>query len=222
MAIGQDLLNRMEILHPEMQLQPGETDVIKGLTCANIAQDYLESVLAMYPQCYGDSSGVLTTTPGQETTPFPLDVLRIDALTRLNELGVPVSPIWMAQDAGGHLPTATWPWSLGSSSFNTPTSAWPTGRVIYWGPIPDLAYSVRWYGLQQQADITVSGPILYPDICLTPLATFACKAYRVGLDDSAAQLTSLAGDLFEPVIKVLQGFRRDRPKILTYSQVHVS
>ena len=222
MSTGQDLLNRMELLHPEMQLQPGETDVVKGLLAANIAQDYLESLLALTPQAFGDSSGTLVTTPQSETTPYPDGVLRIDSLWRLDDLGRPSYPIEMAQDTGGHLNYTPWPESIAYATYGMPSSAWPNGRQIFWGPIPDLAYSVRWYGLQQQPDITAAGTIQWTDICLAPMATFACKAYRVGLDDSAAQLTSLASDLFEPVIKTLTNFRRDVPTRLTYSRVHVT
>jgi hypothetical protein len=221
-ASGQVLLDRMELLHPELQVQPGEDGVVKALTAANMAQDYFESVLALHPQAFGDSVGIVTTTPGSETTPFPLDVLRVDALWRLDAAGRPLHPIDLVQQAGAHLPATEWPASLATVTFGVPMEAWTNGRSFYWSPLPQAAYAVRWYGLQQQPDITVAGIITYPDICLTPLATFAAKLIRIGLDDSAAQLDTLADALFTPVVAAMKGFRRDRPQTLTYSRQHVT
>jgi hypothetical protein len=187
-----------------------------------MAQDYLESVLALHPQSFGDSIGTVTTTPSSETTPFPLDVLRVDALWRLDDTGRPLYQLDLVQKAGAHLPSEAWPQSISSLSFGEPLAAWTNGRSFFWSPVPRAAYALRWYGLQAQPDITVAGTITYPDICLTPLATFAAKLIRTGLDDSTGQLDALADALFTPVVAAMKGFRRDRPQTLTYSQVHTT
>ncbi len=189
-----------------------------------MAQDYLESVLALHPQAYGDSVGTVTTTPQQETTPFPADVLRIDALWRLDLAGRPIAPVDLAQTAGRASQLhSQWPWSMANVTYGLPLEAWTNGRSFpYWSPVPDSIYTLRWYGLQAQPDITATGTMAYPDIALTPLATLAARLIRVGLDDSAEQLKDVADELFAPVVAALKGFRRDRPQTMTYSQVHVT
>jgi hypothetical protein len=215
-------LDRLELLHPELQVQPGEDGVVKGLTALNMAQDYLESVLALHPQTFGDSAGTVVTTPQSETTPYPLDLLRIDALWRLDSAGRPNVPVDLSQMAGGQGTSSDWPWSMANVAYGKPLEAWTNGRLFYWSPVPDAVYTLRWYGLQAQPDITASSTFAYPDIALTPLSTLAARLIRVGLDDSAEQLKGVADELFTPVVAAMKGFRRDRPQTLTYSRVHVT
>lgn len=222
MATGQSVLDRMEILHPELQLQSGEDGVTKGLIAANMAQDYFESLLALHPHVFGDTSGTVTTTANTETTTHPAGVIRLDALWRLDANSRQIyklSPIFMP---GDHAPSETWPQSIADTSTGETTGYFSNGRLLYWSPMPDATYTIRWYGLQQQTDITASGSFLWPDICLTPFATFAVKAIRIGLDDSAEQLTALAGEVFEPVIRTLTNFRREGAEALPYAFMHTT
>ena len=57
---GQDLLDRMELVNQELQLQSGEADVTRGLLALNVAQDYLESILALHPGMMSDTTGTVT------------------------------------------------------------------------------------------------------------------------------------------------------------------
>jgi hypothetical protein len=222
MSTGQDLLNRLELLHPELQVQPGEDGVVKGLTALNMAQDYLESVLALHPQAYGGNTGSVITVPHLEVTEFPQDALRLDALWRLDDAGRPLYEIDLIQQAGGHLQSTAWPQSLASTGDGVPVAAWANGRFFFWSPIPDAVYTLRWYGLKAQPDIMAGNSFTYPDICLSPIATLAARLIRVGLDDSAEQLKGVADELFTPVVAAMKGFVRDRPQTLTYSRVHVT
>jgi hypothetical protein len=214
----------MKVLFPELQIAPGGKDVATALTAANMAQDYLESVFALHPEIHGDTSGTITTTAGQETTTFPIGVIRLDRLYLLDlQTGRPMSPIDLIRETGGHAGTgAVAPSLVGGSNGGggRPWQAYTNGRLLYWAPYPDNAYSVRWYGLQQQADVTVADPVAYADLCLTPLATFAVQMIRTGLDDDVAQYTALATTIFEPVVASLTGFRRDRPAPYQYRYSH--
>jgi len=214
----------MKVLFPELQIAPGGKDVATALTAENMAQDYLESVFALHPEIHGDTSGTITTTAGQETTTFPIGVIRLDRLYLLDlQTGRPMSPIDLIRETGGHAGTgAVAPSLVGGSNGGggRPWQAYTNGRLLYWAPYPDNAYSVRWYGLQQQADVTVADPVAYADLCLTPLATFAVQMIRTGLDDDVAQYTALATTIFEPVVASLTGFRRDRPAPYQYRYSH--
>src|SRR3990170_3160975 len=80
MATGQSLLDRMELLDQELQLQSGENDVTRGLLALNVAQDYLETLLAVIPQVSGDNTTTVVTAASTETTAFPTGYLRIDRM----------------------------------------------------------------------------------------------------------------------------------------------
>lgn len=221
MSTGQSLLDRMEILLPELQLQPGETDVTRGLLAANMAQDYMESVFALHPEIYGDTTGTVTTAANTETTTFPAGLLRIDKLHYLDpNTSRPAGEIDIIRETGGHALTGIWPWNLASTGTGLPRKAYMNGRSIFWMPMPDATYSVRWYGLQQQTDLTAGGTFQYPDICLLPLATFAVQLIRTGLDDATQPYDALAQETFEPVVSALTTFRRDRPTPFSYTYSH--
>lgn len=221
MATGQTVLDRMELLHPELQLQVGEQDVSRGLIAANMAQDYMESVFALHPGIFGDSVGTMTTTANTETTTFPTGLIRLDKVQRLDDNGRVVADLDPQRSAGGHAPNSDW---LTTAAMVTaaPKYYWTNGRAFYWDPIPDQTYTLRWTGMQQQTDLTASGTFLYPDICLNPIASFAVKVIRTGLDDDASSLGSLAAELFEPVVAALSNFRREGPQALVYRYLHTT
>ncbi len=221
MATGQTLLNMMEVFHPELQNQPGEESVARSLLALNMAQDFLESLLAQLPGVLGSAAGVVQTAPGVETTAFPAGVLRIDKLQRLDPVNQrPVGDLEPILEAGGHLPGAPWPLGLVAGAEGAPAAYWTNGTLIYWSPVPDAIYPVRWYGFQTQADLTAAGTFGYPDVCLAPVAAMAARILRVGLDDPESDLKAIAGDLFEPVLMTLGRFRRERARGFNYRYVH--
>jgi hypothetical protein len=220
-ATGQDVLDRMKVLFPELQVAAGGADVARALTAVNMAQDYLESVFALHPEIYGDSDGTVTTTQNQETTPFPTGVIRLDQLYLLDPLsGRPTAPISIIRETGAHAGAGFFTLMGATSTAGRPSRAYTNGRKLFWTPYPDSAYTVRWYGLQQQADITLTDPILYADLCLTPLANFAVQVTRIGLDDDTQAYDTLAKTTFEPVVAALTGFRRDRAAPYQYKYSH--
>ncbi len=221
MATGQTLLNLVEVLHPELQNQPGEADVTKSLLALNMAQDYMESLLAAEPELMGDGVGNISTTAQIESTAFPANVLRIDKLQYLDPTTLlPVYDLEDLKKAGGHVNNSPWPINLVATSGAQPQAYYTNGTRIYWAPLPDNTYTIRWYGFKTADDITAGGTFAYRDICMNPLATMAARIVRIGLDDAADQLEKLAGDLFKPVITVLSNFRRERAPGYTYRNFH--
>lgn len=220
---GQSLLDRMELVNAELQLQSGEEDVTRGLVALNVAQDYFESVLASEPGAKGNTTSTVTSSASIETTSFPTGLLRLDSLWRLNS--TTSRPEWEMVNikaTGAHYPSATWPMSLGFASSTTgkPDAYYTDGRNIYWSPLPDNTYTFRWYGLQAQSDITAVGTFAYDDIVSFPLAAFAARLMKIGLDDEQTDLAQLAENAFRPVVKALSNFNRDGAAPLQYRYMH--
>ncbi len=222
MATGQNLLNMMEVMNQELQLQPGETDVARGLLALNMAQDFFESLLAQEPEVKGDQIGVVATVDGVETTAFPAGVLRIDRLQYLDtQTNRPAWDLFDIRKTGGHAYNRFWPWNITTTvTPGVPRGYWTDGRNIYWDPLPSGINNVRWYGFKIADDITASGTFAYDDIVMLPVASFAVKLIRIGLDDNGADITALAQATFQSAIKLLSNFNRDGAIPLQYRYTH--
>lgn len=223
MATGQSVLDRMEVLAPELQLQTGEANVTKGLVAANMAQDYLESVFAAYPGMWGATTGTVVTAASTETTSFINSaVLRLDLLQLLDSNSKVVRDLDPIYRVGGHVRGSGWLGTTNNSNTGAPVGYWTNQASIFWTPTPDAVYTVRWYGFQAKTDLTASGTFLYPDICLTPLATLAVRFIKTGLDDPIQQYQALADELFTPVIETLSKVSRERAASLEYRYLHTT
>lgn len=219
---GQDLLDRMELVNQELQLQAGEADVTKGLLALNVAQDFLESLLAAIPKVSGSGSGTVTTSASTESTAFPAGLLRIDRLQYLDP--ATSRPAWdlaKLNRVGGHAVSRYWPLNLLSTSGSgKPRAYWTNGTVIYWSPLPDGTNTVRYYGLVAASSITAGGTFAYPDFVAFPLATLAAKILKLGLDDPTQDLDGLAQQTLKPAIDALANLNRDGAKGLEYTTIH--
>jgi hypothetical protein len=211
----------MELVNQELQLQAGEANVTRGLVALNAAQDYFESLAAVRKGLLGDSTGTVTTSASTETTTFPSTALRIDRLQVLDSNSRPVTELARLKRTGGHAATSSWPLSLFSTTgTGKPKAYWTNGTSIYWNPLPDATYTVRWYGFASQSDITASGTFAYKDIVALPLASFAVQLMKTGVDDDAKDVGSLAAATFNPVLDALSAFNRDGAVGFEYTQVH--
>ena len=222
MATGQTVLNWMEILHPELQLQTGEVSVTQGLLAANAAQDYFETIASSYADVFGGSIGTVTTAASTESTSFPTGLLRLDKLSFIDpNTSRPTYDLKLITDVGGHSANNYWPINLVSTvPTGRPRAYWTNGSNIYWDPLPNGTHTIRYYGFVAATDITALGTFLYPDACIVPFASFACKLLRSGLDDDVSQLGTVAKDMFEPLLVQLTRFKRDTPPTLIYSRGH--
>lgn len=219
---GQTLLDLMNVLDRELLVSSGEPDVTRALVALNAGQDYLESLLARTPGTKGDTTGTLTTSAATETTAFPTGVLRIDKLQYLDpSTSRPVYDLFVVRRTGGHIWNRRWPFNiLRSANPGSPQGYWTVGKLIYWDPLPDGTHTIRWYGLQRAADITTGGTFAYDDEVALPLASFAVKLLRIGLDDGADDHSILAEQTFGPVLRNLAQVNRDGAVPLTYSRSH--
>lgn len=222
MATGQTLLDTMEIVNPELQLQSGEVDVARGLVALNRAQDYLESIIASERGVKGDTVGTVTTSASTESTAFPTGVLRIDRLQRISSTtSRPELDLMPIRGVGSHADVVRWPIVLdAAASPGAPEAYYTNGRSIYWAPLPDGTYTVRWYGFQVASDITASGTFAYEDICILPLASFAARLLKIGLEDDQTDIATLAENTFRPTLKALANFQRDGAIPLVYRYNH--
>ena len=222
MATGQTLLDTMELLDQELQLQPGEVDVVRGLTALNRSQDYFESLLATRPKALGSTVGAIQTVANTESTAFPTGVLRLDRISLLSGSGGrPLYDLGKNQRAGTMGSADVWPFSFVSTTASgRPTSYKANGGAIYWNPLPDTVYYLRWEGFQVASDISASGTFAYPDIVILPLASFAVKLFKLGVDDAAEQVDKIAQEIFRPCLDALSRFNRDGGVGLEFRHSH--
>jgi hypothetical protein len=133
----------------------------------------------------------------------------------------PVLELEKLQRAGGHTANSRWYMNLISTAgTGRPRAYWTDGSNIYWQPTPSQEYTIRWYGFQAASDISAAGTFAYPDIVAFPLASFAARLIKVGLDDEATDLAGLATETFSPVLDSLFLFNRDGASGLEYTQFH--
>lgn len=218
---GQDLLDLMEVLNPELQLQEGEPDVAKALLALNAAQDFFESLASQHPVFLGSSVGTVSTSTGVETVTFPSGLLRLDRLFLLRTDGTVESELFPALRAGGHVQPSMWPWNIiNSAGSGKPYIYWTNGRLIYFNPIPSSSFDLRWHGFEAQDNITADGAFAYPEICKLPFVTFAVRLIKSGLDDSAQDIIQLATDTFSPVIASMSNFLRVGAAPFNYTRIH--
>ena len=224
MAVGQDILDRMELLNQELQLQMAEADVTRGLLAVNVAQDYLETLMALVPNVEGSTTGTVTTSAGTETTAFPTGVLRIDRLQYLDPVtSLPSWDLDPIKRVGGHRRNLYWPWNIiTTTSTGKPRAYYTNARLIYWEPLPDATHTIRWYGLQQAADVTTISTFAYPDTCLLPIASLAVALMDRGVGDDASDITSLASSILGPVVDQMSRVNRDGGPQFHYSRIHLT
>ncbi len=222
MANGQTLLDTMELINRELQLQTNEADVVRGLVALNRAQDYLESILAGEKWVKGDTTGTVVTDSGVETSTFPTGLLRLDRMVMISATTTrPEYELVPIRDTV--VPSTGWPISAFGSNLvspGKPTGYVTNGRLIYWDPVPNGSYTVRWYGLQTASDISAAGTFTYDDVAILPLASFACRLFDIGLDDDAGDVGTLAENTFRPLIKQMANFNRDGARGLRYRDYH--
>lgn len=216
---GQNLLDMMELVNQELQLQSGEADVVRGLIALNVAQDYFESIAATRPGFKGDTAGAVTASAAIETTAFPTSVLRIDKLQMQDDSGAIMYDLDEIPDnyTGGHRASRSWPYHLFASTLTgRPIAYWTQGTNIYWDPLPDATYTVRWYGFQTASNITAGGTFAYPDVVAFPIASFATQLMNIGVGDDPGAHQALAMQTFAPVIQTLSNPTRQSPPAYYY------
>jgi hypothetical protein len=223
-AVGQDVLDLMEMLNQELQLQAGEPDVTRGLIALNAAQDFFESLASQHPTVLGSQVGSFSTVANRDTITFPLGLMRVDAIDLMQTADTTKTKhrLGNPKRTGGHTMSGMeWPYGLTlSTGTGEPVAYWTNGRTIYLNPVPSGVHRLRWYGFAAQDNITADGDFMYPDICMLPFAAFAVRLLKGGVDDNAQDMISLAMETFKPVILSMTNFNRDGATPLNYTQRH--
>lgn len=221
MATGQSLLDRMEVLNQELQLQPGEADVNRGLVALNMAQDQFETLASKRVNILGSGSGTISTSSGVETTAFPTGVLRIDRLQLVDvTTNRPKRNIDPIKVVGGASATSSWPYYLFNTGSGEPNGYETNGTLIYWSPLPAGNYTIRWRGFQIANDITASGTFTYPDVVMLPLASFAVQLLSLGVGDTVNDISTLSSATLESVLDTLESHNRDGAIPFQYTEIH--
>jgi hypothetical protein len=212
----------MEDMHPELQLQAGESNVGRGLRLLNAAQDVLETIISTFPDVLGGTIGTVTTTNNTEATTFPTGLMRLDSLWFVDSgTSLPSYSLDPIETTGGHSWHRQWPHHLvTSTTTGKPRGYWTDGSKIYWDPLPNGTHTVRYYGFKAADDITASGTFAYPNAAMFPLAVLAVRMARTGVDDPVEDYATLSGTLFTPLITSLTRFHRVRPQPYQYKFSH--
>lgn len=212
----------MELLDQELQNQSGEANVTRSLLALNVAQDYFESLAAQRGKLFGGQTGTIQMIGGEETTLFPPTLLRLDRLQLLDESTLrPQYDIISDKRAGGHIGTPIW-WDQATTGTATPRSYWSDGTCIYWAPVPLESRTVRYYGFVSASDITASRTFAYKDVVALPIASFAVRLIRSGIDDSGSDMSSLATECFGQTLDAMGNFRRDGAAGFEYERIHTT
>ena len=117
-----------------------------------------------------------------------------------------------------------WPYNLVGATGSTgkPRGYWTNGTNIYWDPLPDGTNTVRYYGFSSASDITAGGTFAYPDIVRLPLAAFAVRILKTGIDDNPEDAARFAEQTFTDVLDAMAIFNRDSARGLEYTQRHTT
>lgn len=216
------ILAKMQVLDNELMIASGGADETRAISALDMAQDAFEAVIAGVAELLGTVS-TTTTTADTEATAWPTGLLRIDSLWLMDTTTTPNLPKWQIdeiQDVGGHRTQIF----LGTDTRNGgPEQYWTNRANIYWSPLPDATHTVRIYGLVAKTDLTTRTQTFgYPDEASEPMAAYATRLMKIGINDPSDDLRALAVEMYNPVIKMLQQPTRQRPQSRYYSRVHTT
>ena len=216
------LLSRMQVMFNELHIASGGDDEARALVALDMAQDYLEAVAAAMPRI-GQTTTTVTTAASTETTALPSGLLRLDSVWYVDAgTNLPAWEVLPIDDAGGHLPSAPWPVSLAlSSSTGLPRRYGYDSANFYWQPVPNAVHTLRIYGLLSRTDLTTRAITFgWPDDLSTPVAAFACRLLKMGIDDPTQDAQALAEEAFTPSLRRMRNMVRQMPTGRAYTRTH--
>ncbi len=218
---GADLLSRMLVFNNELEIEANGDDEVQALAALDMAQDYFEDVAASMPRI-GQTDGTIATAAGVEYTAWPEGLLRVDSVWYVDANGVPSYELQLISEAGGHQPSAAFPFNLVmSSSPGVPSAYAYDSAKFYWRPLPDAIHTLRVYGLRARTNLTTRAVTFgWPDSVSLPLAAFAAKLLEMGIDDPSEELGAAAEQAFVPLLRRMRKSVRQGPMSRHYSRVH--
>lgn len=219
-----DLLTRMQGINNELEIASGGDDESRCLTALDMAQDYFESVAASMPRV-GQQTTTVTTTANTETTAWPSSLKRLDSLWYIDSgTSRPAWEIVPTFSAGGHRPQVPFPYNLTATpGTGAPRQYAYDASYFYWLPEPDATYTIRVYGLLARTALTSRSVTFgWDDEVSVPLAAFAVKLLRLGIDDASADFGALAEEAFVPVLRSMRKRVRQTAMGRHYTRVHTT
>lgn len=234
--IVSDLFTLMTVLNNELDTSAGGSDESRSVNALNLARYYCQTVAASLPRVLVTSAqpgtdpdkGTIRTAGLREWSPIPPELLRIDKLWLLDvSTRLPIRKLVRVDEIGGHAPSLPWPiyYVLSSAgSINGMPAAYEVNEgLLWWEPIPDVAYEVRAYGLwSRPLFVDRNSAVLFPEVLAEPLAAFAVKYGLVGIGDATDEMQKIATEAFTPALRSLRRKDRSRPASRHYEYVHTT
>lgn len=214
MAVTSDLLAHMEDMDNVLASKAisSTTGALqnRALRALNRAQDYLEMVLARYPNLLVEVDDTTSTTANQEYSDLPARCKRVDAVWYIDsDTSRPGYMLDAIREPSGHRTGSPWPvfdWT--SSTTGKPAAYWweRKNNRLYWDRDPDSAYTMRVVGFFGEADMTISpdSTFAYGDELIVPVAAVALEIFRFRTDDNISEVRALAESWFVPVVQQMQ------------------
>ena len=222
------LLDYMTVFDNELEVEADGTDETRAIRALNIVQKWFEAVAAGESEMLQRYSS-LTTTANTEVTTWPSGLLRLDSLWYVDTDNTPNLPQWALEpmyETGGHRPSMSWPETVTLSlTTGKPRRYYATGPHtagrIFWEPVPDTSYTIRYYGLIAESDYTArTGTFAYPDPCAPAFAQEAAKILRIGRDDSINDLQRQATVSLGAALKACRSWWNDENTGRHYAEEH--
>lgn len=219
-----DLLTRMQVIDNELEIASGGDDETKCLAALDMAQDYMESVAASMPRI-GSAKTTIATVANTETTDWPSSLKRVDSLWYIDSAtNLPAWELTPIHNVGGHRPSSAFPYNLVvNPGTGAPRQYGYDEDYFYWLPVPDAVYTIRVHGLSARTALTSRSVTFgWDDECSVPLAAFACRLLKMGIDDPTDALQALAEEAFVPVLRSLRKRVRQSPQGRAYTEHHTT
>ena len=222
------LLDYLQIFDVELRVEKDAQDESRAIRAVNIVQKWFEGIAAGESEML-QSYSTLTTTASTEVSSWPTGLLRLDSFWYVDTTQTPNLPQWQLEpmyETGGHRPSMSYPESVVlSNTTGKPRRYYATGPHtagrIFWDPVPDDAWTIRYYGLIAASDYTVrTGTFAYPDSCAPVFAQEAAKILRMGKDDSITDLQRQAAGSLTVALKACRGWWNDVAGGRAYSETH--
>lgn len=218
-----DVLDVIELLDNELECGAGEDDEVRAILACKHAQHEFETLAATFPRTLGTVVNTTTTTAATEATAWPSALLRLDGIFVLDSAGVIVRKIESMQEIGSHAPSMPWPLNLVSPAGGTPSGYFTDMANFYWLPRPDASYSLRIYGLFEQAEPALrASAYAYRNNTKLAMGQMALFLMKYGTDDTKGDLHKLGDILFRPLLRSLRKFDRSGPMDKHYDFLHTT
>lgn len=219
-----DLLTRMQVIANELEIDSGGDDEATCLAALDMAQDYLEAVAASMPKV-GAGQSTVTTAANTETTAWPATLKRVDSLWYIDSsTSRPAWEVLPIKESGAHRPGSPFPFNLVfTPSTGAPREYAYDDSYFYWLPEPDAIYTIRVYGLTSRTNLTTRAITFgWPDEVSVPLASFAVRLLKMGIDDASTEYQAMAEEAFVPVLRSMRKRVRQAPEGRAYTQQHTT